>query len=166
MVGKMEMEIKERTVSKKVFVGNLSYAVTENELSDLFSQVATVISARVVFDRATNRSRGFGFVEYETDEDVKLAIEKLHESDLRGRPLIVNAAHERDDRSPRPQPRSFSRGPSSGPRDENGDTNFNDANFRPNSPNALSGNDSSYGGDHDKRRDSRRERRERNHGGY
>lgn len=85
-------------MAKKLFVGNLSYNVTDDQLNDHFAQAGAVGSAQVVKDRDTGRSRGFGFVEYANDEDAKKAIEMFHEKELDGRPLIVNEARPRNDR--------------------------------------------------------------------
>lgn len=85
-------------MAKKLFVGNLSYNVTDDQLNDHFAQAGAVSSAQVVKDRDTGRSRGFGFVEYASDEDAKKAVEMFHEKELDGRPLIVNEARPRNDR--------------------------------------------------------------------
>ncbi len=79
----------------KIYVGNLSYT-TENEgLRAAFEQFGAVTSAEVVFDRNTNRSRGFGFVEMSNDDEAKAAIEGLNSKDLDGRPIKVNEAKPR-----------------------------------------------------------------------
>ena len=79
----------------KIFVGNMPYAMTKEDLSKLFSTVGTVNSASVIFDRETRRSRGFGFVEMSTDEETKEAIEAFHEAEVGGRKLIVSEAREK-----------------------------------------------------------------------
>jgi RNA recognition motif-containing protein len=79
----------------KIFVGNMPYAMTKEDLKNLFSEVGNVISASVIIDRETKRSRGFGFVEMETEEETKKALETLNEREVSGRKLIVNEAHER-----------------------------------------------------------------------
>jgi len=79
----------------KLFVGNMPYAMTKEDLSKLFSEAGTVVSASVIFDRETRRSRGFGFVEMSTDEETKKAIELLNESEVGGRKLIVSEAREK-----------------------------------------------------------------------
>ncbi|MBD3250898.1 RNA-binding protein [Candidatus Uhrbacteria bacterium] len=88
---------------KKLFVGGLPWAVTDQDLAELFAQVGTVDSARVITDRMTGRSRGFGFVEMSTDEEAQKAIDTLHESDVEGRTINVRIAEERapDSRPPR-----------------------------------------------------------------
>lgn len=79
----------------KLFVGNMPYAMTKEDLNKLFSEVGTVVSASVIFDRETRRSRGFGFVEMSTDEETKKAIETLNEVEVAGRKLIVSEAREK-----------------------------------------------------------------------
>jgi len=79
----------------KIFVGNLPFATTSEELGEVFSAYGEVISSKVVTDRATGRSRGFGFVEMETTEAGQSAISALNGSDLGGRALRVDEAKER-----------------------------------------------------------------------
>jgi len=86
-------------VSKKLYVGNLSYNVTSSALEELFSQFGEVRSAQVVQDRDTGRSKGFGFVEMADDNAALEAIRTLHEKDHDGRPLTVNEARPREARS-------------------------------------------------------------------
>lgn len=83
-----------------IFVGNLPFGATETDLRSLFEAHGTVTSARVITDRETGRSRGFGFVEME-DTDATSAIEALNGKDLKGRPMKVNQAEERKERAPR-----------------------------------------------------------------
>ena len=83
----------------RLYVGNLSFRTTGDELRELFSQVGTVESASVVEDRDTGRSRGFGFVEMETAEGAAAAIEQFNGKDFGGRNLTVNEARPRNDRS-------------------------------------------------------------------
>ncbi len=83
---------------KKIYVGNLSYSVDDQELENLFSAHGTVTSARVIIDRYDNRSKGFGFVEMEDDAAASAAIEALNGSDQGGRELKVSEARERNDR--------------------------------------------------------------------
>ncbi len=85
-------------ISKKVFVGNLSYDVTDAELLERFSSVGTVISARVITDRATGKSRGFGIVEFAEEAQAADAIRRLHDQPLKNRNMRVNDA---DDRPPK-----------------------------------------------------------------
>ena len=79
----------------KMYVGNLSYSMTDADLSELFSTFGTVRSAKIIQDRETNRSKGFGFVEMETVGDAEAAIEALNGKDINGRALTVNEARER-----------------------------------------------------------------------
>ncbi|MCK5736458.1 MAG: RNA-binding protein [Spirochaetaceae bacterium] len=83
---------------KKIYVGNLSYSVDDQELENMFSAHGTVTSARVIIDRYDNRSKGFGFVEMEDEAAADTAIEALNGSDQQGRELKVSVARERNDR--------------------------------------------------------------------
>jgi len=83
--------------SKKLYVGNLNFACGDEELHSLFSQHGNVISARVIKDRDTGRSKGFGFVEME-DGDAQNAIQNLNGFNLGGRPISVNEARPQTDR--------------------------------------------------------------------
>lgn len=82
-------------MTKTLYVGNLPWATKEEELAEAFGEVATVHSSRIITDRATGRSRGFGFVEVD-DSDAEKAIEALNGVDFNGRALIVNEAKERE----------------------------------------------------------------------
>lgn len=79
-------------MSYKLYVGGLPYATTEAQLSDLFAAHGTVDSARVITDRYTGQSRGFGFVEMSSQSEGEAAIAALHETELEGRTLTVNEA--------------------------------------------------------------------------
>jgi len=79
-------------VSKKLFVGSLPWAVNDEALKEAFATYGNVISANVVTDRQTGRSRGFGFVEFENDSEATAAIEALNDSELDGRKIVVNEA--------------------------------------------------------------------------
>ena len=81
----------------KLFVGNLPYSMNDQRLSEVFAAVGTVVSAKVIADKFSGRSRGFGFVEMANDEEGKKAIETLHNSPVDGRPLVVNEARPRVD---------------------------------------------------------------------
>ena len=76
----------------KLFVGNLEYTVTGDDLRTLFATVGTVVDAVVISDKFSGRSRGFGFVEMSSDDEAKQAIEKLNGSDLKARKISVNEA--------------------------------------------------------------------------
>lgn len=91
-----------QTQKTRLFVGSLSWDTTDETLRDFFSQAGSVVSATVIRDRATNRSKGFGFVEMGTEEEAAAAIAQLHEQELDGRKIVVNEAQpkvQRDDRS-------------------------------------------------------------------
>ncbi len=84
-----------------LYVGGLPYSTTETQLEELFSAHGTVESARVITDRMTGRSRGFGFVEMSAEDEAQKAIEALNGSQLEGRSLTVNEARPRQERSDR-----------------------------------------------------------------
>ena len=86
-------------MSRKIYVGNLPWSTTSSDLEAMFSPHGAVRSAEVISDRETGRSRGFGFVEMETDDGLQAAINALNGQEINGRPLTVNAARER---TPRP----------------------------------------------------------------
>jgi RNA recognition motif-containing protein len=86
-------------LGKKLYVGNLAYNVSESDLEALFSQFGTVQSAQIIMDRDTNRSKGFGFIEMDTDDQAQAAIQGLHEHQHEGRRLTVNEAKPREPRS-------------------------------------------------------------------
>ena len=85
-------------MSMKLYVGNLSFDTSSNEIQTLFAQTGTVESVSVIEDRQTGRSRGFGFVEMSTKEEGAAAIEKLNGQELGGRALKVNEAKQRENR--------------------------------------------------------------------
>lgn len=80
-------------MAKRLFVGGLPFTTTDVELKELFSKIGEVESATVVMDRATNRSKGFGFVEMKSEEDAQKAIKELSETDLGGRKIVVKEAY-------------------------------------------------------------------------
>ena len=82
-------------MAKRIYVGGLSYGTTSEELRDYFEQIGPVVSADVITDRETGRSRGFGFVEMENDADADAAVEQLNGTELDGRTLTVSEARER-----------------------------------------------------------------------
>src|ERR1039458_5967542 len=86
-------------MSAKLFVGNLSFNITENDLQDAFAAHGTVIEANLMMDRATGRHRGFGFVTMSTPEEAQKAIEALNGKELGGRALTVNIARPREERT-------------------------------------------------------------------
>lgn len=85
-------------MAKKLYVGNLSYDMTEDALKDTFSQAGTVESAIIIKDKMSGRSKGFGFVEMSTDEEAQKAIEMLNGKELGGRALTVNEARPMEER--------------------------------------------------------------------
>ncbi|MFQ5835296.1 MAG: RNA recognition motif domain-containing protein [bacterium] len=85
-------------MSKKLYVGNLSYKVTEDDLKGLFKEFETVTEVNLVTDRATGRSRGFGFVELSSDDDADKAIKSLNGKTLQDREIVVNEARPRKER--------------------------------------------------------------------
>ncbi len=85
-------------MGNKLYVGNLPFSATEDTLHDIFSQCGGVASAKVITDRDTGRSKGFGFVEMETDDDAQNAIERFDGSDCEGRPMRVNEAKPQEPR--------------------------------------------------------------------
>lgn len=85
-------------MATKLYVGNLSYQTEQESLHSLFSQYGEVVSAQVIMDRDTGRSRGFGFVELASDEAAQSATQALNGMEFEGRNLKVNEARSRDDR--------------------------------------------------------------------
>jgi RNA recognition motif-containing protein len=86
-------------MNNKLFVGNLSFNVTEADLNEMFAAHGTVTEANLMMDRATNRSRGFGFVTMSTDEEAQKAIAALNGKEMSGRALTVNIARPREERT-------------------------------------------------------------------
>ncbi|OGI07040.1 MAG: RNA-binding protein [Candidatus Melainabacteria bacterium RIFCSPLOWO2_02_FULL_35_15] len=84
-------------MSKKLFVGNLSFEVTDFDLEDLFKQYGEVVSAKVILDRDTSRSRGFGFVEMSSESSAQSSIDALNGTEVKGRAINVSIAKERTD---------------------------------------------------------------------
>lgn len=85
-------------MSAKLFVGNLSFNITENDLQDAFAAHGTVLEANLMMDRSTGRPRGFGFVTMSTPEEAQKAIDALNGKELAGRALTVNIARPREER--------------------------------------------------------------------
>lgn len=140
-------------MGKRLFVGNLTYGMTEEALREAFASTGgTVVDARVVRDRETGNSRGFGFVEYATEAEAEAAVTALDGQELDGRPLRVNIAQDR----PSGPPRGGGRGP-----DGDRPPRFADGGGRPprGAP-AFSGGGDGFGGD-DPAEGARPRRRER-----
>src|SRR5690348_3924357 len=85
-------------MAARLFVGNLPFTTTENDLQDHFAQAGSVIAVNIMQDRATGRSRGFAFIEMSSQEDASKAITMFHQKDFQGRPLTVNEARPREER--------------------------------------------------------------------
>ena len=83
-------------MSTKLFVGSLPWSVNDDKLKEAFEAHGNVVSAKVVMDRTTGRSRGFGFVEMGSADEAKNAIKALHDSELGGRNIVVNEAKSRN----------------------------------------------------------------------
>ena len=88
-------------MATKLFVGSLPWAIDDQGLEELFSSFGTVSSAKVIIDRETNRSKGFGFVEFEDDNAAQAAIKQLNGTDVQGRAIVVNEARPQEARPPR-----------------------------------------------------------------
>jgi RNA recognition motif-containing protein len=87
-------------MSTKLFVGNLSFKTTENDLQDAFAACGTVVETNIMMDRMTGRPRGFAFVTMSSAEEAEKAIQELHGKDFDGRALTVNVARPREERPP------------------------------------------------------------------
>ncbi|HAK46939.1 MAG TPA: RNA-binding protein [Spirochaeta sp.] len=86
-------------MAKTIYVGNLNYSTTEEDLNELFSQYGEVESVKLIMDRETNRPRGFGFVEMVEEDAATAAVSMLNDKDFKGRNLRVNEARERRPRN-------------------------------------------------------------------
>lgn len=91
-------------MATKLFVGSLSYQATDDDLKAAFAAVGQVVSAKVIMDRETGRSKGFGFVEMSTEEEAQAAVKQLDGKEIAGRAIIVNEARPQE---PRGERRSF-----------------------------------------------------------
>ncbi len=90
---------QEVAMATKLYIGNLSYDTTQTELQELFAEVGTVVSANIIMDRDSGRSKGFGFVEMASGEEMQAAIQRFDGYDLKGRALKVNEAQPQGERS-------------------------------------------------------------------
>ena len=88
-------------MGKRLYVGNLAYQVSEDDLSQKLAEFGRVESVKIISDRDTGRSKGFGFVEMSSDSEADAVISALNGSNLDGRPLVVNEARPQQDRGPR-----------------------------------------------------------------
>ncbi len=96
-------------MAARLFIGNLPFNTTENDLQDYFSQAGSVIAVNIMQDRMSGRSRGFGFVEMSSQDEATKAISLFHEKEFQGRALTVDNAKPRENRSQggdRPRPRA------------------------------------------------------------
>lgn len=93
---------------KKIFMGNLPWSLTNESLTELVSEYGEVVEANIITDKFNGRSKGFGFVEFTTEEAAEAAVEALNESEVEGRQIFVNIAKPKSPRSDRPR-RSFDR---------------------------------------------------------
>jgi RNA recognition motif-containing protein len=89
-------------MSTKLFVGSLSYSVNDDQLAAAFAGVGTVVSAKVIIDRETGRSKGFGFVEMSTEDEAKAAVEQVNGKEIEGRAVAVSEARPQENRERRP----------------------------------------------------------------
>jgi cold-inducible RNA-binding protein len=88
-------------MAKKLYVGGLPYRTSDDELREAFSKAGTVTSATIIMDRMTGRSKGFGFVEMESDSEADAAIDMWNGKDFGGRTILVNEARPKEDRPSR-----------------------------------------------------------------
>jgi len=86
-------------MANKLYVGNLSYEATDEQLTKFFSDAGKIVSTIVITDRNTGRSKGFGFIEFEKEEEAQRAIEMFNEKEFEGRKLIVNEARPQKPRN-------------------------------------------------------------------
>jgi len=90
---------EEHDMAKRLFVGNLAYSITDTQLQKLFEPHGLIESVKIISDRSTGRSRGYGFVEMSSENEARRAIEALNGTQLEGRTLIVNEAHPQERRA-------------------------------------------------------------------
>lgn len=88
-------------MTNKLFIGSLDYSVTDSRLAEYFSTIGKVVSAKIIVDRYTGQGKGFGFVEMETVEEAKTAMDKLNGTKLAGRSIVVKEARPQEDRNQR-----------------------------------------------------------------
>ncbi len=86
-------------MGKKLYVGNLTFSVTDSSLQEMFAPFGTVNSAKIIMDRDSGRSKGFGFVEMSTDQEAQAAISKLNGTQIEGRAITVNEARPQEPRT-------------------------------------------------------------------
>lgn len=88
-------------MANKLFVGSLAWTATDDDLAEFFAAAGKVVSAKVIVDRETNRSKGFGFVEMSSDEEAKAAVDQLNGKELAGRPVAISEARPQAPREER-----------------------------------------------------------------
>jgi RNA recognition motif-containing protein len=86
-------------MTNKLFVGSLDYSITDSQLEEFFSTIGKVVSAKVIVDKYTNQGKGFGFVEMSSEEEAKIAMDKLNGTTLAGRAIAVKEAKPQEDRN-------------------------------------------------------------------
>jgi RNA recognition motif-containing protein len=101
-------------MAKNIYVGNLPWKMTEEELQEMFQAHGSVRRVQVIKDKESGRSRGFGFVEMDNDAEAQQAIDALNGADCQGRPLTVNEAKPREERAPSNRATNSNRGGASG----------------------------------------------------
>ncbi len=101
-------------MAKKLYIGGLPYSTTEDSLKEGFSAAGTVVSATIIADKMSGRSRGFGFVEMSSDEEADKAIEMFNGKEFESRTIVVNEARPMEQRAPRSDQGGFRRGGRSG----------------------------------------------------
>ena len=97
-------------MAKKLFVGNLPYSTNDQALNDLFAGFGKISSANIITDKFSGRSRGFGFVEMENDDEAEKAIQEMNGKEIDGRAIVVNEARPREDRPNNGGNRNYDRG--------------------------------------------------------
>ena len=107
-----------------IFVGSLPFKIVESELQEIFEEYGTVASVKIIMDKATGRSKGFGFVEMPDEEEAKKAIEELNNAEVEGRTIVVNKAEEKKEGSSRPAGGGFRGGDRGGFRGGNSGGGF------------------------------------------
>ncbi|MEK7062043.1 MAG: RNA-binding protein [Patescibacteria group bacterium] len=85
-------------MENRLFVGNLPFTATEDQLTEMFAKFGEIVSVRIITDKISGRSKGFGFVEYKTDAEAKAAIDGLNDTELDGRKIVVNVARPMEKR--------------------------------------------------------------------
>lgn len=106
----LSLRSDENPMQNKLFVAGIPYSLTEQEMSDAFTPHGSVVSAKIISDRETGKSRGFGFVEMSNDDEAEAAIQALDNTNLGGRTINVSVARPMEKREPRKEGRREDRG--------------------------------------------------------